>query len=56
MLQKTYLETGIIHADLSDYNIIVKPDMHVLIIEFAAIVTKEHPNAQDLLMRDLKTC
>ena len=53
-VQKAYLETGIIHADLSDYNIIVKPDMHVLIIDWPQYVTKEHPNAQDLLMRDLK--
>ncbi len=47
------MDAGIIHADLSDYNIIVKPDMHVLIIDWPQYVTKEHPNAKDLLTRDI---
>lgn len=52
-VKKAYLDAGIIHADLSDYNIIVKPDMHVLIIDWPQYVTKEHPNAKDLLTRDI---
>ncbi|NLE04415.1 MAG: serine/threonine protein kinase, partial [Crenarchaeota archaeon] len=53
-VKKAYLDAGIIHADLSDYNIIVKPDMQILIIDWPQYVTKDHPNAQDLLKRDLK--
>lgn len=53
-VKKAYLEAGIIHADLSDYNIIVQPDMHVLIIDWPQYVTRKHPNAQDLLFRDIK--
>jgi RIO kinase 2 len=52
--RKAYLKTGIVHADLSEYNIILKPDMHILIIDWPQYVTKEHPNAQQLLTRDVK--
>lgn len=53
-VKKAYLEAGVVHADLSDYNIIVKPDMHVLIIDWPQFVKKDHPNASDLLTRDIK--
>ena len=53
-VRKTYLKAGVVHADLSEYNIILKPDMHVLIIDWPQYVTREHPNAQQLLMRDVK--
>lgn len=53
-IRKAYLKAGVIHADLSEYNIILKPDMHVLIIDWPQYVTREHPNAQQLLMRDVK--
>ena len=53
-VRKTYIDARIIHGDLSEYNIIVKPDMHILIIDWPQFVTREHPNADDLLERDLK--
>jgi RIO kinase 2 len=53
-VRKAYLKAGIIHADLSEYNIILKPDMHILIIDWPQHVTKEHPNAQQLLRRDVE--
>jgi RIO kinase 2 len=53
-IRKAYLKAGIIHADLSEYNIILKPNMHILIIDWPQHVTKEHPNAQQLLTRDIK--
>jgi RIO kinase 2 len=53
-VRKTYLEAGVVHADLSEYNIMVKPDMHILIIDWPQYVTKEHPNARQLLARDVK--
>jgi RIO kinase 2 len=53
-VRKAYLKAGVVHADLSEYNIILKPDMHILIIDWPQYVTREHPNAQELLTRDLK--
>lgn len=53
-IRKAYLKAGIIHADLSEYNVILKPNMHILIIDWPQYVTKNHPNAQQLLMRDVK--
>lgn len=53
-VRRAYLKVGLIHADLSEYNIIVKPDMHILIIDWPQYVTKDHPNARTLLTRDLK--
>jgi len=52
--RKAYLKAGIIHADLSEYNIILKQNKHVLIIDWPQYVKKEHPNAEDLLKRDLQ--
>jgi RIO kinase 2 len=53
-VRKAYLRAGVIHADLSEYNIILKPDLHVLIIDWPQYVTKDHPNAQQLLKRDVE--
>ncbi len=53
-VKKTYLKAGVIHADLSEYNIILKPDMHVLIIDWPQYVMVDHPNAQQLLLRDVR--
>ncbi|MEM3579977.1 MAG: RIO1 family regulatory kinase/ATPase [Candidatus Bathyarchaeia archaeon] len=53
-VRKAYLKAGVIHADLSEYNIILKPDNHILIIDWPQYVTKEHPNAQQLLKRDVE--
>ena len=53
-IRKTYSKAGVIHADLSEYNIILKPNMHILIIDWPQYVAKNHPNAQQLLTRDVK--
>jgi len=53
-VRKAYLKAGVIHADLSEYNVILKPNMHILIIDWPQYITKGHPNAQQLLMRDIK--
>jgi len=53
-IKKAYLKADVIHADLSEYNIVLEPDMHILIIDWPQYVTKEHPNAKKLLMRDVK--
>ena len=53
-VRKTYLKAGVVHADLSEYNIILKPDMHVLIIDWPQFVRADHPNALDFLVRDVR--
>ena len=53
-VRKAYLDAGIVHADLSEYNVLIKPDAHILIIDWPQFVTKDHPNAFDLLRRDVK--
>lgn len=53
-IRKAYLKAGIIHADLSEYNVIVKPNMQILILDWPQYVTREHPNAEMLLRRDVK--
>jgi RIO kinase 2 len=53
-VRKAYLKAGVIHADLSEYNVILKPNMHILIIDWPQYVTKEHPNAKELLTRDVR--
>jgi RIO kinase 2 len=52
--RKAYLKAGIIHADLSEYNIILQPNGHILIIDWPQYVNKEHPNAEELLTRDVQ--
>jgi RIO kinase 2 len=52
-IRTTYLKAKIIHADLSEYNVILKPDTHILIIDWPQYVTTDHPNAERLLKRDV---
>jgi RIO kinase 2 len=50
----TYQRAKIIHADLSPYNIIFQPNQHVLLIDWPQYVRTDHPNAEDLLRRDVR--
>ncbi len=53
-VKKAYMKAHVIHADLSEYNIILQPDGRILIIDWPQAVKTDHANAQDLLERDLK--
>jgi RIO kinase 2 len=53
-LRKAYLKAHLIHADISEYNIILKPDGHLLIIDWPQAVRTDHANAAELLERDIK--
>ncbi|MFQ6086466.1 MAG: serine/threonine-protein kinase RIO2 [Candidatus Bathyarchaeia archaeon] len=53
-IRRAYEHAGIIHADLSEYNVIIKPNWHTLIIDWPQHVTREHPNAEQLLKRDIR--
>jgi RIO kinase 2 len=53
-VRRAYLEAGVIHADLSEFNVIMKPDWHILIIDWPQFVRTSHPNAERLLRRDVR--
>jgi RIO kinase 2 len=53
-VRKAYQEAHIIHGDLSPYNIILQPNQHILLIDWPQNVTTKHPNAKELLERDIK--
>ncbi|MHC1586159.1 MAG: serine/threonine-protein kinase RIO2 [Candidatus Hecatellaceae archaeon] len=49
-----YREAKIIHADLSEFNVLVSTGGSILIIDWPQHVTVNHPNAEFLLKRDLE--
>jgi len=53
-IKLTY-ELGIIHADLSEFNVIVCADGNIALIDWPQWVPASHPNADDLLYRDVRT-
>jgi len=53
-IKLTY-ELGIIHADLSEYNVIVCADGNIALIDWPQWVPASHPNADELLRRDVST-
>jgi RIO kinase 2 len=53
-IKKAYIKAHIIHGDLSEYNIILQPDGHILIIDWPQAIKTDHANAAELLERDLK--
>jgi RIO kinase 2 len=53
-VKKAYRDVHIIHGDLSPYNILLQLNQHTLIIDWPQNVTTKHPNAEELLERDLK--
>jgi len=53
-VKKAYNEANMIHGDLSPYNIILQPNTHVLIIDWPQNVPTTHPNAKELLERDIQ--
>jgi RIO kinase 2 len=49
-----FREANLIHGDLSPFNIILQPNQHILIIDWPQNVSSKHPNAKQLLERDLQ--
>lgn len=48
-----YLKAGIVHGDLSEYNILVTPEEKAYIIDWPQYVYRDHPSAERLLRRDV---
>jgi RIO kinase 2 len=52
-MRMMYRRAGLVHSDLSEYNILVKANGQVLIIDWPQCVGVSHPNAQENLRRDI---
>ncbi len=50
---RLYTEGGIVHGDLSEYNILYAGDGEYYIIDFSQGVPTDHPMAEELLVRDV---
>jgi RIO kinase 2 len=53
-VKRAYGDAHLIHGDLSPFNIILQPNQHILIIDWPQSVSTKHPNATQLLERDLR--
>ena len=51
---KMVCKARLIHGDLSEYNIMIKPDLDIVIIDVGQAVPPEHPNALEFLERDVR--
>jgi RIO kinase 2 len=50
---KRAYKAGVVHSDLSEHNVIVKPDLHVVLIDWPQWVKANSVNASEYLRRDL---
>lgn len=53
-IRKLVVEGGIVHGDLSEYNVLVTEEEDFLLIDFPQFVSADHPNARELLERDVR--
>lgn len=54
-IKKLYMEAGLVHGDLSEYNVLIEPElMEPIFIDMGQSVTLEHPRADQFLRRDIK--
>jgi len=51
-LDSLYRKAGLVHADLSEYNVMVHGNK-IFLIDFGQAVSKEHPMAEEFLRRDI---
>ena len=52
-VKKAYREASMVHADLSEFNVVIKPDFDILIIDWPQWVSKSHPRSSEYLKRDV---
>jgi len=53
-LEKIVCSAELVHGDYSEYNIMVKPDLDIAIIDVSQAVELSHPNAIEFLNRDIE--
>lgn len=52
-IKRLYTEANLVHADLSEYNIMNK-NGELVIIDWGSAVHRNHPHAEEFLIRDIK--
>ncbi|MBS7625683.1 serine/threonine protein kinase, partial [Candidatus Bathyarchaeota archaeon] len=52
-IRRSYVRANLIHADLSEFNILVKSSGEILIIDWPQCIDVRHPNAHEYLRRDV---
>jgi RIO kinase 2 len=52
-IKRTY-QLGIVHADLSEHNIVIKPNRDILIIDWPQYLPAHQANADEMLERDIE--
>lgn len=54
-MRRMYVRAALVHADLSEYNILIDVEKsEAIIIDVGQAVTLNHPNARDFLARDIE--
>lgn len=53
-MKKMFCKAQMVHADMSEFNIMVKNDLSITIIDVSQAVLIEHPNAMEFLDRDIR--
>ena len=53
-LEKIVCKAELVHGDYSEYNIVVKPDLDIAVIDVSQAVELSHPNALEFLNRDIE--
>jgi RIO kinase 1 len=51
-IKRLYKRAGLVHADLSEYNILMMKGEPIM-IDFAQAVTRDHPRGEEFLRRDV---
>ncbi|MHA1298974.1 MAG: RIO1 family regulatory kinase/ATPase domain-containing protein [Candidatus Helarchaeota archaeon] len=52
-IYSAFTNAGLIHGDLSEYNIIITPDWEIMIIDWPQWVPSDHPNFKFYIKRDI---
>jgi RIO kinase 2 len=52
-IERIFIEAGMIHCDLSEYNILITNEENIIIIDWPQWEPAEHPNAHSYLERDI---
>lgn len=52
-IEAAYME-GVVHRDLSAYNILISPSTNIMLIDWPQWVDSAHPNAQEYLRKDVE--
>lgn len=53
-LKILYQKAGLVHADLSEYNIFKNPEGEITLLDFGSAVDVKHPNSKQFLVRDVQ--